>query len=244
MPRQERLSVEDHVLSARLACAEFLLNGVTCIADRLGNMDDIAPAIEATGIRAVVGDRSSMPRPRRTGRRGRRLRALRHRPAPARLRGHRAARPRHLLRRSPEGVRAARRKDRRARLHPCRTERAGGRGGPAARPRRRARLSGRDGSHDAQHRRRACDLSHAAEFDAWPGHGISIAHCPASNLKIEASTPPLERLVGRVPVGLGTDWTATNNAMDLLAEARLAALVGKMRADDPEVLPVRRCCAC
>ena len=72
-----------------------------------------------------------------------------------------------------------------------------------------------------------------AEFEAWPDHGIAIAHCPASNLKIEARTLPLARLVGRVPIGLGTDWTVTNNSMDLLAEARLAALVGKMRADDP-----------
>ena len=48
MPGQERFTVEDHVFSVRAACAEFLLNGVTCIADRLGNMDRIAPAIEAS----------------------------------------------------------------------------------------------------------------------------------------------------------------------------------------------------
>src|SRR5258708_7973841 len=76
------------------------------------------------------------------------------------------------------------------------------------------------------------------EFDDWPRHGIPSAHCPASNLKIEARTLPLAKLVGRVPIGLGTDWTVTNNGMDLLAEARLAALAGKMRADDPTVLGV------
>ena len=78
------------------------------------------------------------------------------------------------------------------------------------------------------------------EREAWVRCGIPIAHCPASNLKIEARTIPLARLVGRVPIGLGTDWTVTNNSMDLLAEARLAALVGKMQADDPEVLTVRQ----
>jgi 5-methylthioadenosine/S-adenosylhomocysteine deaminase len=55
---------------------------------------------------------------------------------------------------------------------------------------------------------------------------------------IEVRTLPLAKLVGRVPIGLGTDWTVTNNGMDLLAEARLAALAGKMRADDPTVLGV------
>jgi Cytosine deaminase and related metal-dependent hydrolases len=59
-----------------------------------------------------------------------------------------------------------------------------------------------------------------AEFEAWPDLRHRIAHCPASNLKIEARTLPLARLVGRVPIGLGTDWTASNNSMDMLVEAR------------------------
>src|SRR5262249_51239794 len=78
------------------------------------------------------------------------------------------------------------------------------------------------------------------EFAAGRSHGIPIAHCPARNLKIEARALPLAQLIGHVPIGLGTDWTVTNNSMDLLAEARLAALVGKMRADDPEVLTVQQ----
>jgi 5-methylthioadenosine/S-adenosylhomocysteine deaminase len=55
VPGQDRFDVDDHALSARASCAEFLLNGVTCIADRLGSMDRIAPAIEASGTRAVIG---------------------------------------------------------------------------------------------------------------------------------------------------------------------------------------------
>src|SRR5262249_23454020 len=78
------------------------------------------------------------------------------------------------------------------------------------------------------------------ELEGWVRHGIPIAHCPASNLKIEARTLPLARLIGRVPIGLGTDWTVTNNSMDLLAEARLAALVGKMRPDDPQLLTLHQ----
>ena len=35
-----------------------------------------------------------------------------------------------------------------------------------------------------------------------------------------------------------TDWTATNNSNDLLVEARIAGLVGKMIAGNPTVLPV------
>ena len=239
MPGQERFTVEDHVFSVRAACAEFLLNGVTCIADRLGNMDRIAPAIEESGIRAVVGH------------------SLVDAKAPADWKGASAVLERFGIdprRRVFAGIaphaldtcsdellkECARRADRtgaRVFLHVAQNE------PEVAAVRRR----GHDGalaclvqtglatpSTVAAH---AIYLSDA-EFDAWPAYGIAIAHCPASNLKIEARTLPLARLVGRVPIGLGTDWTASNNSMDLLAEARLAALVGKMRADDPEALPV------
>jgi cytosine/adenosine deaminase-related metal-dependent hydrolase len=55
VPGHERFGIEDYSASLRAVCAESLLNGVTCIADRLGNVDLLAPVIEASGIRAVVG---------------------------------------------------------------------------------------------------------------------------------------------------------------------------------------------
>ncbi len=76
------------------------------------------------------------------------------------------------------------------------------------------------------------------EINAWPESGVSIAHCPASNIKIEGRTMPLARLLGRVAIGLGTDWAVSDNTMDLLTECRLAAMVGKLKADDPTALPV------
>ena len=55
VPGQEHFTIDDYKASVQAACAEFLLNGVTCIADRLGDMDQIAPVIAETGIRAIVG---------------------------------------------------------------------------------------------------------------------------------------------------------------------------------------------
>jgi cytosine/adenosine deaminase-related metal-dependent hydrolase len=55
VPGQEHFTIDDYKASVRAACAEFLLNGVTTIADRLGDMDQIAPVIDETGIRAIVG---------------------------------------------------------------------------------------------------------------------------------------------------------------------------------------------
>jgi 5-methylthioadenosine/S-adenosylhomocysteine deaminase len=239
MPGQERFTVEDHVFSVRAACAEFLLNGVTCIADRLGNMDRIAPAIERAGIRAVVGHSlvdARAPADWKTAHA-----VLERFGTDPRRRVFAGIAPHALDTCSDELLkecaRQAERTGARVFIHVAQNE------PEVAIVRRR----GHDGAL-------ACLVStglatsttvaaHAiylsdAEFDAWPAYGIPIAHCPASNLKIEARTLPLARLVGRVPIGLGTDWTASNNSMDMLVEARLAALVGKMRADDPQALPV------
>jgi 5-methylthioadenosine/S-adenosylhomocysteine deaminase len=239
MPGQERFTVEDHIFSVRAACAEFLLNGVTCIADRLGNMDRIAPAIEESGIRAVVGH-SLVDAKTPADWKGASAVLERFGTDPRR-RVFAGIAPHALDTCSDELLKeCARRADRngaRVFLHVAQNE------PEVAAVRRRghdgalACLIGTGLATPSTVAAHAIYLSDA-EFDAWPAYGIAIAHCPASNLKIEARTLPLARLVGRVPIGLGTDWTASNNSMDMLAEARLAALVGKMRADDPQALPV------
>ena len=59
-------------------------------------------------------------------------------------------------------------------------------------------------------------------------HGVHVVHCPTSNLKLASGICPVQRLAGAgVNVALGTDGAASNNALDLFAEARLAALLAK-----------------
>ena len=48
----------------------------------------------------------------------------------------------------------------------------------------------------------------------------------------------MNRLIDAAAGGLGTDWAASDNAMGMLAEARLAAMIGKHVADDPQALPI------
>jgi len=241
VPGQESFTLEHYKTSVRAACAEFLLNGVTCIADRLGDMHHIAPVIEETGIRAIVGHTITDNRGPADWTTVESLIERYGTDPTARVSAGIAP---HALDTCSDALlkecaRQAERTGARVFIHVAQSEaevaavRARGHAGALV----CLVATGLATSNTvAAH---ALYLSDA-ELDAWPDYGIPIAHCPASNLKIEARTLPLARLAGRVTIGLGTDWTVTNNSMDLLAEARLAALIGKMKADDPTVLDVRQ----
>jgi 5-methylthioadenosine/S-adenosylhomocysteine deaminase len=72
-------------------------------------------------------------------------------------------------------------------------------------------------------------------------HGCAVAHCPASNAKLGHGIAPLARLLENdIRVGLGTDSVASNDRMDLLDEARLAALFSSARERSHEALPAAR----
>ena len=59
-------------------------------------------------------------------------------------------------------------------------------------------------------------------------HNCHIIHCPESNLKLASGFCPVQRLWDAgVNVALGTDGAASNNDLDILGEARTAALLAK-----------------
>jgi 5-methylthioadenosine/S-adenosylhomocysteine deaminase len=62
----------------------------------------------------------------------------------------------------------------------------------------------------------------------------SVVHCPESNLQRGAGVCPVAQLLGRgIRVALGTDGAASNNDLDLLAEARIAGFVSAGVAATP-----------
>lgn len=68
--------------------------------------------------------------------------------------------------------------------------------------------------------------------------GVTVAHCPSSNLKLGSGIAPVAGMVKRgVHVAVATDGSASNNNLDVLKEAQLAAKVQKGVAHDPTVLP-------
>jgi 5-methylthioadenosine/S-adenosylhomocysteine deaminase len=76
------------------------------------------------------------------------------------------------------------------------------------------------------------------ELDVMAREGVSVAHCPSSNLKLASGIAPVAAMRGRgIRVGLGTDGAASNNRLDLLTEARTAALLAKAASGDAAAVP-------
>ncbi len=72
-----------------------------------------------------------------------------------------------------------------------------------------------------------------AEIELCAERGVSVVHCPESNLKLASGFCPacaLER--AGVNLAIGTDGCASNNDLDMVGETRTAAILAKAVADD------------
>ncbi|HEX2667290.1 MAG TPA: TRZ/ATZ family hydrolase [Gammaproteobacteria bacterium] len=77
-----------------------------------------------------------------------------------------------------------------------------------------------------------------AEIAESAKNGISVVHCPSSNLKLASGFCPVAKLLGAgVNVALGTDGAASNNTLDMFAEMKTAALLAKGVAGAPTAVP-------
>ncbi|MBV9174640.1 MAG: amidohydrolase [Chloroflexi bacterium] len=238
-PYEQRASTRDLVHAASAGCLELLLNGVTTIADRYGDMDAIAPAIEASGLRAVVAhslyDDGAEERLEHT-------RALieRYGTDAQRSRVSVAIGPHATDTCGPELLRRVRdlaeRTGARVVIHVAQSAEEV------------TAVRARDGVGCAEYLDQLGLLgpnvliAHAtylstAEAELVGRRGASVAHCPSSNAKLEGRIAPVGvmRAAGAT-VGLGTDAAACNNGMDLFEEMKIAGLLNKVAADDPSYL--------
>ncbi|WNQ09248.1 amidohydrolase [Paenibacillus aurantius] len=90
---------------------------------------------------------------------------------------------------------------------------------------------------------RPCLVAHGVhlndeEIGVLAKYDVRVSHNPGSNLKLASGVARVPDLLARgVKVSLGTDGAASNNNLDMFEEMRLAALIHKGVSGDPTAVP-------
>lgn len=75
------------------------------------------------------------------------------------------------------------------------------------------------------------------EWDILAERGVTVAHCPCSNMKLGSGIFPYrDAMASGVRITLGTDSSSSNNNLDMREEMKFAALLSKVNGD-VECLP-------
>jgi 5-methylthioadenosine/S-adenosylhomocysteine deaminase len=76
------------------------------------------------------------------------------------------------------------------------------------------------------------------EIDLFAARGVTVAHCPVSNLKLAAGIAPIVPMQrAGVHVTLGTDSAQSSNDLHLWNDLRLAPILQKNTYGDPTLMP-------
>lgn len=75
------------------------------------------------------------------------------------------------------------------------------------------------------------------DLTAFQEVGVSVVHCPRSNLKLGSGIAPIADMLERgITVAIGTDGAASNNTLDVISEMCFAALLAKGHTRSADVV--------
>ena len=75
------------------------------------------------------------------------------------------------------------------------------------------------------------------DYDIMLQHNVSVAHCPASNMKLGSGIAPIFSMSDAgINVCLGTDGVASNNSIDMFREMYLGSLLQKVNLYQTDIM--------
>lgn len=242
-PYMDRANDDDLHNGVLLSCLEMLLNGVTTFADMWVGVGAAAEAVAASGQRALLAHNIKDFGEARRGERelATALDAWRHWNGYADGRVIVGLGPHSVYTCQPELLRecaeVAREMGIRLQIHGAETARevAECQAAHGETPIGLMAETGLLGERTI--------VAHAVHLDERDvallrSSGSAVAHNLASNLKLASGIAPVQRyLAGGIPVGMGTDGPGSNDALDLLADLKYAALLQKAVTGDATCLP-------
>ena len=85
-----------------------------------------------------------------------------------------------------------------------------------------------------------CVHTDADDLRALREHGVVVGHCPKSNAKLGSGIAPIRDMLDRgVIVGIGTDGAGSNNRLDMFEELRAAWITQCALSENPTALSGR-----
>ncbi|MCQ2144804.1 MAG: amidohydrolase [Bacteroidales bacterium] len=79
------------------------------------------------------------------------------------------------------------------------------------------------------------------EIEILKKHGVTISHCPCSNMKLSSGAFRADAMVkAGAKVTIGTDGCSSNNNLDMREEMKFASFLAKVSSGDPELLPAQQ----
>lgn len=82
-----------------------------------------------------------------------------------------------------------------------------------------------------------CVMVTEDEMKLMAEHGVKVAHCMESNMKLASGIAPVTKMIDAgIIVGLGTDGSASNNDVDMFGEMSSVAKMHKVATMDPTAM--------
>jgi 5-methylthioadenosine/S-adenosylhomocysteine deaminase len=242
-PIEKNLLAEDCYVGALLGCLEMIKSGTTCFADQYFFMENVARAVEEAGMRASLSygiiELGDSKRRESELRAGEKLVKERNGTAKGRITtmfGPHAAytcspecliKVKELAKKYKVGIHThiSETQDEVKQI----TEKYG------KRPVEHLDAIGFLGPEVlAAH----CVWVTGREIKILKEKGVKPVHNPISNMKTASGVAPVQEMLDAgIPVALGTDGAASNNALDMINEMKFAALLNKVHKLDPVAVP-------